>query len=124
MKLRALVVDHPIGAIHEPAERKEANELLPAGRYDHGVRALPGGRRGSTGGPAAGGEGAPEHARARCRRDEDFHRDGELPGEPFQRETHSIYAQADPPAAGAPAGSVIEEDETNNSSPAITVQFP
>ncbi len=42
----------------------------------------------------------------------------------YQGETHSFYAAADPPATGAPSGSVIEGDETNNSSPPITISFP
>ena len=42
----------------------------------------------------------------------------------YQGETHSFYAEADPISAEAPAGSVIEADETNNRSPAITITFP
>ncbi len=47
-----------------------------------------------------------------------------FPAADYQGETHSFFALADPPATGAPAGSVTEGDETNNGSPPISVRFP
>lgn len=47
-----------------------------------------------------------------------------FPVDNFQGTAPSFFAVADPTSAAAPSGSVVEEDETNNSTPVITITFP